>query len=135
MMADLWMVAKLADALNRDYTDYVEKYGAEALQQPHRKEPLTNPIIERMLALPEMKGPALASKSWRALWATLAQTGFRKAEVSVARGSEFGKTFLTRHHLRWRIGGKDVPDPTTAQLRGLNGNDFAIIIPPKSKCD
>lgn len=131
VMADLRMVAKLADALNRDY---VEKYGAEALQ-PHRKEPLTNPIIERMLALPEMKGTALASKSWRALWATLAQTGFRKAEVSVARGSEFGKTFLTRHHLRWRIGGKDVPDPTAAQLRGLNGNDFAIIIPPKSKCD
>ena len=131
VMADLRMVTKLADSLNREY---VEKYGAEALQ-PHRKEPLTNPIIEGMLRLPEMKGKALAAKAWRALWATLAQTGFRKAEISVARGSEFGKTFLTRHHLRWRIGGKDVPDPTAAQLLGLTSADFAILIPPKSKCD
>ena len=53
----------------------------------------------------------------RALWATLAQTGFRKAEVALGDGFKFGPDCLTRHNLRWRIDGTEFADVPTSSLR------------------
>eukprot|EP00966_Prymnesium_polylepis_P120997 2796226-Prymnesium_polylepis.3 len=71
---------------------------------PARKEPLTNEIIKYMMALfmtgkkigdrtVDMSHPAWASLA--ALFATMAQTGFRKAEVSLSTGASW-----TRAHIR-----------------------------------
>ena len=70
---------------------YIELHGADALI-PKRKEPLTNDIIRRLLAMPD--GTSLGPRrrlEWRserfvalrAIYATLAQTGMRKAEVAL----------------------------------------------------
>jgi len=128
-MADLQLASRLADALNREY---INKYGWEALQ-PERVEPLTNAIIEGMLGT--VRSDDHDALTTRALWATLAQTGFRKAEVSLGAGDSFSSGSLSRHSLRWRIGGVDVADPTPEQLRNLKEGDYAILIPPRSKCD
>ena len=131
-MADLSLATKLADSLTRDY---VAMYGAEALQ-PDRVEPLTNQIISELLALEQfnMAGD-ISSLSNKALFATLAQTGFRKAEVSLGAHDAFGKHSLTRASVLWRIGGATVHSPTESQLRSLQEGDMVIIIPPRSKCD
>ena len=71
----------------------------------------------------------------RARWATMAQTGFRKAEVSVGSGARFGKDCLTRHSLRWRISGVETADPTLEQLEGMRNGNLAILTPLRSKCD
>ena len=130
-MADLSMAARLADALNREYID---AHGWEALQVS-RVAPLTNVIIAGMLKAECIKGDSVGATATRALWATLAQTGFRKAEVALGSGESFGPSCLTRHNLRWRIGGVETADPTTEQLRAMGESDLAILIPPKSKCD
>ena len=130
-MADLALASRLALALNRKY---IANHGWDSLQ-PQRVEPLTTAIIVGMINADAIAGPGLAEVSARALWATLAQTGFRKAEVSLSAGEEFGPHCLTRHSLRWRINGVDVADPTGEQLRNLREGDLAILIPPRSKCD
>lgn len=130
-MADLSLATRLADALNREYID---AHGWEALQVD-RVAPLTNPLIEGMIAADSIAGGGVAATSCRAMWATLAQTGFRKAEVSLGNGAAFGNCCLTRHNLRWRIGGVEVADPSAKQLRNMGEGDLAILIPPKSKCD
>jgi hypothetical protein len=114
--------------------EYINEHGWEALQVS-RVAPLTNEIIAGMLRAPAVTGNSVAAVSGRALWATLAQTGFRKAEVSLGGDAAFGPSCLTRHNLRWRIGGVEVADPTKQQLRELRDGDLAILIPPKSKCD
>ena len=88
-----------------------------------------------MLEAECIKGDSVGATATRALWATLAQTGFRKAEVALGSGESFGPSCLTRHNLRWRIGGVETADPTTEQLRAMGESDLAILIPPKSKCD
>ena len=131
-MADLSLATKLADSLTRDY---VAMYGAEALQ-PDRVEPLTNQIISELLALEQFNmAGEVASLSNKALFATLAQTGFRKAEVSLGTHDAFGRHSLTRASIMWRIGGVTVHSPTESQLRSLQEGDMVIIIPPRSKCD
>jgi integrase len=130
-MADLSLATRLADSLNREY---IEAHGWEALQVD-RVAPLTNAIISGMLHANEASGDSVSATSVRAMWATLAQTGFRKAEVSLSAGEQFGTHCLTRHSLRWRIGGVEVADPTERQLRNLKEGDLAILIPPRSKCD
>ena len=130
-MADLSLATRLADALNREYID---AHGWEALQVD-RVAPLTNPLIAGMLKAEAVAGDSVSATVGRALWATLAQTGFRKAEVSLGGEASFGPDCLTRHNVRWRIGGVEVADPTPKQLRSLREGDLCIIIPPKSKCD
>ena len=130
-MADLSLATRLADSLNREY---ISAHGWEALQVD-RVAPLTNPIIEGMLDAQTIAGDSVGATVGRALWATLAQTGFRKAEVAVGSGAAFGPDCLTRHNIRWRIGGIEVADPTEEQLRNLRDGDMCIIIPPRSKCD
>ena len=130
-VADLSVAARLADSLNREYID---AHGWEALQVD-RVAPLTNPIIIGMIEAAHVAGNSVKAVMARALWATMAQTGFRKAEVSLGSGARFGNDCLTRHNLRWRIGGVEVADPTLEQLESLSDGDLAILIPPKSKCD
>ena len=88
-----------------------------------RVAPLTTPLIEGMINSRHIAGPSIANTMARALWATLAQTGFRKAEASVGNGAKFGNDCLTRHNLRWRIGGVEVADPTPEQLASLPRRD------------
>ena len=130
-MADLSLATRLADALNKEYID---AHGWEALQVS-RVAPLTNPLIAGMIKAPCIQGHELRSFSARALWATLAQTGFRKAEVALSAQQAFGPSCLTRHNLRWRISNVETADPSEAQLKGMRNGDIAILIPPKSKCD
>ena len=130
-MADLSLATRLADSLNREYID---AHGWEALQVD-RVAPLTNSLIEGMLQSPPVAGHDVGAVSGRALWATMAQTGFRKAEVALGREAIFGPSCLTRHNLRWRIAGQELADPSAEQLRGMQAGDMAILIPPKSKCD
>ena len=77
-MADLSLATRLADALNKEY---IAAHGWEALNV-NRVAPLTNAIIQGMIAAPCISDSSLQSFSTRAMWATLAQTGFRKAEVA-----------------------------------------------------
>ena len=130
-MADLSLATRLADALNKEY---IAAHGWEALNV-NRVAPLTNAIIQGMIAAPCISDSSLQSVSTRAMWATLAQTGFRKAEVATDSAAAFGKGSLTRHNLRWRINGIETADPTAEQLKGMREGDLAILIPPKSKCD
>jgi len=130
-MADLSLATRLADSLNREY---IEAHGWEALQVD-RVAPLTNSLIECMLAADAVAGDSVGAAMGRALWATMAQTGFRKAEVAQSSGEAFGPSCLTRHNLRWRIQGVETADPSPEQLRSLRDGDMAILIPPKSKCD
>ena len=130
-MADLSLATRLADALNKEYID---AHGWEALQVD-RVAPLTNPIIAGMVAAKCIAGDSTGATAARALWATMAQTGFRKAEVATSKTDTFGPSSLTRHNLRWRISGVETADPSEQQLRGMREGDLAILIPPKSKCD
>ena len=132
------------DALLRDY---VELHGPEALV-PRRKEPLTNELIVRLLYLPA--GTPLPTRrsprrcvdwaspefsSLRALFSTLAQTGMRKAEVSLDAGSVFSKVHLSMANVRWVIGGTLHVAPSAELLRSLSDGDYALLTPPPSKSD
>ena len=123
--------------------DYIELHGPDALM-PHRKEPLTNPLIRGLLTLAD--GSQLARgkhlywssprySSLRALYATLAQTGMRKAEVSLSPKASFGRTHLTMANVRWMIGGRVVDAPTAQQLAAMVDGDYALLRPPPSKAD
>ena len=70
-----------------------------------------------------------------ALISTLAQTGFRKAEVALGDG-EWGKMNISFANLTWRFKGKpDTACPSAQELLSISEGDFAIIRPPPSKCD
>ena len=123
--------------------EYVEIHGADALL-PHRREPLTNKHIKALLAMPEgtyltprkrLKWAESSHRSLRAIYATLAQTGMRKGEVSLASGVDFGRMHLALKNVRWLIGGAIYEAPTTAQLRSLAHGDYALLTPPCSKAD
>ena len=77
---------------------------------------------------------------WRAVIHTLAQTGFRKAEISLASGVKFSRAHMSRFHLTWRIRDRaghmtDTPELTPEQARGLTVGCYAIITPATSKAD
>jgi integrase len=123
--------------------DYIELHGPDALM-PHRKEPLTNPLIRKLLTLAE--GTELARgkylywaspkyASLRAMFATLAQTGMRKAEVSLSPKVVFGRTHLAMANVRWLIGGRIIDAPTVAQFAAMVDGDYALLRPPPSKAD
>ena len=123
--------------------EYVEIHGADALL-PHRREPLTNKHIKALLAMPEgtyltprkqLKWADSGHSSLRAIYATLAQTGMRKGEVSLASGVDFGRMHLALKNVRWLIGGVIYDAPTAEQLRSLAHGDYALLTPPPSKAD
>ena len=78
---------------------------------------------------------SLAGRSLAALTCVLAQTGFRKSEVTVQSRTESLHHTVKRSSLTWLIRGVPTSEPTPAQLRDLADGDFAIITPPPSKSD
>ena len=144
-MAPLTMASTLTARL---LARYVRTHGADALM-PKRKEPLTNPIITSLLQLPHHTpvGPQPRGKglrvdwcqlewtSLRAMFATLAQTGMRKAEVALPAGDTFGKVHLSRANLAWRIGGRLHTSPTADALADLSEGDYALLTVAPSKAD
>ena len=69
------------------------------------------------------------------MFATLAQTGMRKAEVALPANETFGKRHLSRANLAWRIGGRLLVDPTAAELADLAEGDYALLTVAPSKAD
>ena len=81
------------------------------------------------------------SRHWRSvrgLTATLAQTGFRKKEISVSKhGDLCDGDCLSRAHLRWFLRGHYYESGSVPPhlLRDPQPGDFAILTPPPSKSD
>ena len=76
--------------------------------------------------------------SCRTLIHTLAQTGFRKAEVTLGN-EDWGNMNISFANLAWRFtrDGRtyETSAPTAWELFNIKEGDFAIIRPPPSKCD
>ena len=123
-------------AANKLMCAYRDKHGAEALQ-PHRKEPLTGDIIHQLLARERVREQgAQQQQMWATLWALLAQTGFRKAEVALEPRVAFsGARHISWDNVKWRIGGIEYPALTRELCETMTAGDMAIIRPPPSKAD
>eukprot|EP00966_Prymnesium_polylepis_P181904 4213928-Prymnesium_polylepis.1 len=80
-----------------------------------------------------MSHPGWASLA--ALFATMAQTGFRKAGVALPAGAAWTKAHISLANVTWLIGGAIVPNPTVEQLRNLRRGDYCLLRPPPSKAD
>ena len=123
---------------------YRDLHGPEAMQ-PKRKASLTHRIICGLLCVEEGAPIMGRGKPWS--WATdfgrstrtlihvEAQTGFRKAEVSLDPREKWGKKHIAFSNVTWRIGGEDYAAPSRALLRTLKAGDYAVIRPPPSKAD
>ena len=81
----------------------------------------------------DMSHPGWASLA--ALFATMAQTGFRKAEVCLAAGASWTKANISLANVSWLIDGHIVVYPTVEQLRNLKKGDYCLLRPPPSKAD
>ena len=129
--------------------EYAEVHGPEALI-PHRKEPYTNQMIVDLLSLPNgtrigrdtIQYDLLKWAEIRALIAFMAQTGFRKAEVSLPSKADYvwGKMHLALTNIVWFISDADpshtgIPSPTPAQFALLKIGDYCTVRPPPSKAD
>ena len=125
---------------------YKRQHGVKDLI-PHRKQPFTRAILlDTLAATPD--GYKLGqytvqrdSRKWRSvigLIKTLAQTGFRKAEICVDKhGQPCNVNCLSRGHLRWLLQGKVYSSGSVPQalLQNPGPGDFAILTPPPSKSD
>ena len=126
--------------------EYADVHGPETLL-PRRKEPMPRWAILRMLSLPDgalvgrrtVVRDSLEWVSIRALIAVLAQTGFRKAEVSLGPRIKFGAMHLSMANVVWYIAAADsshfIAAPTAAQLKLLAPGDYVLLRPPPSKAD
>ena len=138
----LQAATQAADGLLRDF---LEEHGPLALI-PKRKEPLTNEEIAEIFDfwgyLKVGKQDVLLDwakprhSSLLAMFHVLAQTGMRKAEVSLPAKAKFDKTRLSMKNVRWRIGA-DVYDALTPALfeRLKREGGYALLRPPPSKAD
>lgn len=123
---------------------YTEHIGPENCA-PKRKAPLTHALICKLLRTQDSMPTGKRGAAWRwashfgvstkALYHTLAQTGFRKAEIAIPKGTKWGSMNISFANLTWIIDGKPVAAPTWKQLAGLRKGDYAVIIPPPSKAD
>ena len=125
-------------AVNKLLIQYRDEHGAEALM-PHRKEPLTSVQVHALIAH-EAPGAgesdAMTPLTFRALWAFLAQTGFRKAEIALDSGVRFnGKKHFSWDNVKWRIGGTIYNRLTPALAAAIGDGDMCIVRPPPSKAD
>ena len=135
------VVSPTLAGLNRNYK---RDFGYRFLLTK-RKEPWRTSHLKKMLSGrldPDLTLAGLCSRdrlSWVSYFAmleTLAQSGFRKAEVSVRHPSMFRPNEqLTRANLQWVIQGVTVVNHTAAQLAALTEDDYAIVFPPPSKAD
>ena len=141
-MVSLSAAVRATDGLLRDF---LTEHGPLALI-PKRKEPLTNEEIAAIFAYNGTIGGPRSRKTldWSspeyssllAMFHTLAQTGMRKGEVSLAARVRFDKSRLSWRNVRWRIGGA-VYDELTPELyaRLLRDGGYALLRPPPSKAD
>ena len=112
-------------------------------QLPHRKKPIDRQTVSRILQLPNGSYLGRRQVQWsnhfgvsmRAMILTACNTGFRKAEMTISASQPFKRGRLSRRHLRWRVRGVDYDDPTPELLLSMKQGDWAVIIPPISKCD
>ena len=126
--------------------EFKDKYGVKDMI-PKRKQPFTREIlVNTILGTPD--GYKLgnytvkrASRKWRSVCgvtATLAQTGFRKKEITVDKhGQPCDADCLSRGHLSWLLQSRyfnsgSVPSD---RLGAAGVGDFAILTPPPSKSD
>ena len=73
--------------------------------------------------------------SCSALFNTLAQTGFRKAEVALGN-EDWSRMNISFFNLTWHFkNGVETDAPTAKQLFDISEGDYAVIRPPPSKCD
>ena len=125
--------------------EFLLEHGPLALI-PKRKEPLTN---EEIFSIFSYSGPIGRARSQRrldwgspeyssllAMFHTLAQTGMRKGEVSLARNARFDKSRISMRNVRWSVGGV-VYDELTPELyaRLCTEGGYALLRPPPSKAD
>ena len=125
--------------------EFLLEHGPLALI-PKRKEPLTNEEIAAIFSYSGPIGRARAQRrlawdspeysSLLAMFHTLAQTGMRKGEVSLARNARFDKSRISMLNVRWSIGGV-VYDELTPDLyaRLCAEGGYALLRPPPSKAD
>jgi hypothetical protein len=138
-MASMSMAMRVCESLLNRYRD---EHGPEALQ-PHRKEPLTNPLVRALCSLRHgslvgRDRVDLGNIEWislRAMYCTLAQTGFRKSEVTVPDGKAFGRRHLSRANVAYKLGGRFVRSPSPEQLRAMREGDFVLLTVAPSKAD
>jgi len=114
---------------------YIREHGVATLI-PDRKLPLTNVLIDAMLAAPAANAgatrgtlPPLAATSYFwiaaiALFAVCAETGARKAEVSGAHG----KNGFTFRSLTYKIGGKLYPYFPGAELIATMSDGDGVLL-------
>jgi integrase len=74
-------------------------------------------------------------RAWAALWALLAQTGMRKAEIALPPGEKFALKHFSWDNISWRIGGKPHARLTQELFAQLSSGDTMIVRPPPSKAD
>jgi len=123
---------------------YIELNGADAFL-PHRKEPLDNDTIARLFGLFHKEGVKVGRRTismleapWAsvcAMFHTMAQTGFRKAEVTTAAAQEWNQSMLSFDSIHWLIGGKIYDEITMEQFANLTEDDYCLLRPPPSKAD
>ena len=125
--------------------DFMLEHGPLALV-PKRKEPLLNEEIADILNFSGYVGDRRkrhlfdwASADYSSLLAmfhTLAQTGMRKAEVSLPPKAAFDKSRLSMLNVRWRIGGAIHNFLTPELYKQLTQHGgYALLRPPPSKAD
>ena len=137
----LTVAAQACDGLCKQY---IIDHGPDALY-PQRKEPLTNEIVHALLSL-FSTGTKIGTRtvdtenvgwaSLEAMFHTLAQTGFRKAEVSLAAGVEWNYSHVAMGDLMWLIDGVVYEYLTPELLERLQAvGGYALLRPPPSKAD
>ena len=125
--------------------DFMLEHGPLALV-PKRKEPLYNDEIADIFNFSGFVGEGRKRhqldwssprySSLLAMFHTLAQTGMRKAEVSLPPKAKFDKSRLSMLNVKWRIGGT-VYNYLTPELHEelTRKGGYALLRPPPSKAD
>ena len=120
---------------------YCSLYGSVA---PTRKEPLSRPMLKRLLAVPSGlnigRRRTLVWDSWfgvnlAAAMAVASSGGFRKGELALQDGVDHTLTRMSRASLFWIIRGTIVRAPSAAQLRALQPGDKAGLLAGPCKND
>jgi hypothetical protein len=122
--------------------EYCETHGPESLL-PHRKSPLPHGVVLGLIDLCKEVGVVIGSRvvhhslfwiSLACLFAAMAQSGLRKAEISSQKS--FTKKDMSRASLYLVLqGGEPVRNPTRLQLLNLKVGDYACLTPPPAKAD
>ena len=124
--------------------EYIDEHGLEGLI-PDRKNPLSNELIDGMLATPNLTKSGSLQVQWdsykwtalRALFSLLAESGERKDEVAKAKASTpFRKGRLSLASLAFKIGGNvSSAIPSAARLRSMGPGDGLLLAHGVAKND